>query len=473
VEKELEEPNLTMEAVCERVFRIEDEHDLFDLRVGGVPIWERIRFGVHRQLLQQLGLTGQAHAGSQTSKLDSASRMARNLWHRNPLFAPSNDILAWGHERRKRLDDGHWWDIYVDPVVDALDEEVTYLERLFEGDHLTPPRTDTVWHLDFVELAPAAVLEVIDDARLLSSAEEATLAGVESVFETEFGVRPDVVTKAGRHLVQHRIQRPLFEAVLRRVDPELALMVVSYGREPFVEACKNVGITTIELQHGTFSRYHLGYSYPGTRSKEAFPDYFFTFGEFWGSMAELPISDDYVVPVGYPYLESEVEKRTADTLDNRIIFLSQGTVGPHLSQFAVEFAEAEPNLDVVYKLHPGEYSRWEREYPWLVEAPLTVSTDTPLYDLFTSATAQVGVYSTALYEGLCFDLATYVVDLPGVAYMNRLIEQGGAERVESPGELSRAFGTHSSETVDTEPFFRTGAVENVRDAIATVRRQEQ
>lgn len=462
-----------MEAVCERVFQLEHEHDLFDLRVGGVPIWERVRFGVHRQLLQQLGLTGQAHSGSQTSKLDGACRMVRNLWHRNPLFAPSNDILAWGHERRKRLDDDNWWDIYVDPVLDALDEDVTYLEKLHEGDHHTPPKTDSVWYLDFVQLAPTAVLEVVGDTTLLSSAEEATLAEVESVFEAEFGTSPHIAERAGRYLVQHRVQRPLFEAILRRVDPELVLMVVSYGREPFIEACRRRGVTTIELQHGTLSRYHLGYSYPGARSKEAFPDYFFSFGEFWGSIVEFPIPDDHVMPVGYPYLESAVEKRTAEPVDDRIVFLSQGTIGPPLSRFAVEFAEAEPDLDVVYKLHPGEYSRWEREYPWLVEAPLTVSTDTPLYDLFASATAQVGVYSTALYEGLCFDLTTYVVDLPGVAYMNQLIEQGGAERVASPEELSRAFGTCSSRTVSTEPFFRMGAVDNVRDAISMVRRREQ
>lgn len=463
-----EDTPTTIAESCERLLALELEQEFFDVRVSGVPIWERLRFHVNRTLLQETGITGEAHSSERIDAVSALQKTARNFLWRNPLFADEADFLLWGHERRKLSDDGQWRDVYCDPLLDRLDDDVAYLEAPHEERHLTPAKTDDVRYLDYIRYLSLAAEKVVDPTSLLSADERDALSSIEADLRAAFGTAPDVVEMAATHLLHRRVKRPLYDAILRRVDPDVAVVVVSYGRETFIEACRDRGVPTVELQHGTLSRYHLGYSYPGPRTKQAFPDYFLSFGPFWSEVAEFPIADDRIIPVGYPHLESGVARHADASTDADVVFLSQGTIGAELSQFAASYAAANPETNVAYKLHPGEYARWREAYPWLADAPLTVHEDCPLYELLAGADVQVGVYSTALYEGLRFDLETYVVDLPGAAYMTRLIEQGGAELVDDPADITASGETSTTDGVDVEQMFTPNAAENAVEALTRI-----
>jgi hypothetical protein len=245
--------------------------------------------------------------------------------------------------------------------------------------------------------------------------------------------------------------------------------VVSYGKHTFLEACSDLGITTVELQHGTPDANHLGYSFCGSRTKETFPDYFFSWGEFWSDLIEFPIPDENVISVGYPYLEQRVQRYANVESNGQILFLSQGTIGEQLSKFAVKVAE-HPDIDheIVYKLHPGEYDRWQDVYPWLADTPVTVIDENqpPLYQLFAESTAQVGVYSTAVYEGLCFGLEAYLYDCPDVEKIQVLLDEGVATLVSEPEALSSVGD--GSVGFDREKFFASDATENIAAALSRI-----
>jgi hypothetical protein len=59
--------------------------------------------------------------------------------------------------------------------------------------------------------------------------------------------------------------------------------------------------------------------------------------------------------------------------------------------------------------------------------------------LFATAQAQIGVYSTALFEGLAFGLRTFIADLPGASDMAPLVEAGLAELVSNAQQLCSAL----------------------------------
>jgi len=464
---------MNLEAVTDALLDAEADLDLLERTIDGVHYWERVRFGIHRELRQELGLIGQPHTKSERSKLVTLGNALRSLVVESPFLAPSDDVLVYGHSRRKQLDDGLWWDIYCDPIVEALEADCTRMELPHEGKHLAPARTDDLRHLDFVKTAPGIARRVTPRNWPLSTAEVDELERIADRFEAETGVRPSVVESVAGSLLARRVRVPLYRRIIRRVDPELAVTVVGYCREPFIEACQDCGVPVVELQHGVVSRHHMGYSYPGDRTKRTFPDYLLSFGTFWEEVVEFPLPSDRIVPAGYPYLERRLAEldRPASARSGRIVFVSQGPIGEPLSEFAVEFADRNPERDVVYKLHPGEYSRWRREYPWLEDANLrVVGEDGPeLYDLFADASVQVGVYSTALYEGLAFDLETYVVDLQGAAYMDRLVEMGGATLIETVEGLETALSEPTRPGIDIEQFFRPNAVANVREALESIR----
>ena len=128
--------------------------------------------------------------------------------------------------------------------------------------------------------------------------------------------------------------------------------------------------------------------------------------------------------------------------------------------------------DVVYKLHPGEVSRWREEYPQLASTGEinVVGEDGPaLYHLLSESRAQVGVYTTVLYEGLCFDLDTYLVDLPGIEYMDELLERGGATLVTTVDELGNCLASGTQKDYfETSRIFRPNTLSNIRQALDSI-----
>ncbi len=80
---------------------------------------------------------------------------------------------------------------------------------------------------------------------------------------------------------------------------------------------------------------------------------------------------------------------------------------------------------IIYKLHPGEYSTYHSynsaskiEY----FKNIKIVKDVDLYKILAESEYQIGVNSTAIYEGLGFDCKTVLLELPGVEYMDVLIK---------------------------------------------------
>jgi hypothetical protein len=246
----------------------------------------------------------------------------------------------------------------------------------------------------------------------------------------------------------------------------VVVLAQGYQWEDLIEVCKSLGIETVELQHGVIYPFHAAYSYEGdSRKKENFADYVLIWGDYWKSDVEYPISKNNVISVGFPYLESKKDSYPEVAKKRQIIFISQGNIGEPLSRFAVALNE-EPNLDygILYKLHPQEQIRWKEKYPWLASSAIEVvdSKRITLHELFAESMIQVGVCSTALFEGLVYGLQTYVVDAACVELMDSLVEQGVVEKVSTPEELLKCIREHDeSKPLDVEQFFRKNAVENI------------
>lgn len=466
------------ENTVDTLFRFELENDLFELRVEGVPIWEWLRFDVHRAVLQRRGILSNNPSGSGARYRTYPRGLwlwAKNLVSRNPFMAAPAERLYWGHHRRKRLEDGYWWDIYTDPIHEKEDASFVHVEAPHEFTHRTPARTEGIRYTDFIEYSGRIADNLPGLGVSLNPSDRATVSGLESALARTLDVSLDLTSMVEARLSQRAVTRPLYRRMVTRVDPDVAIVVVGYTKETFIEVCKEEAIPVVELQHGGFGRHHPGYAFPGDRSKQTAPDYLFTFGEFWSDSVELPMPRENVIPIGYPHLERQRKRDSNVDTTDAILFLSQWSIGEALTKFAVEFAKREDDRSVIVKLHPGEYATWREEYPWLDGAPLTVidGDEPPLYELLASSSVQVGVYTTVIYEGLNFGLDTYLLDLPGVSRMEHLIDQGGATLVESVDELREA--TRASDGrgfVDVDYYFEPNAIENFEEALAEVVERE-
>lgn len=460
--------NLSEEKINELFFQLENDFNTFDLYCHDTQIWDYLRRSVYREILQKQVRHGKAHPTSQHTLQNyviASYLLAKNFFSKNPFLSDSSEYLFFGHPRRKLQDDGYWWDIYFDPIHETGELDYLQVEKDYHLNHFEPTRTKNLKYLDLINYS--AKFRSMAQKKLYRLPTDTCnrLEKIEMEISDIFSVNIDLVSMAKSRLLFKNSVEGFVKKLLKIIDPKLVVCTVGYGliTKEAIEICKELGIKTVEFQHGVIHPRHLGYHFPNSENVSAFPDYLLTWGDFWLEQAKFPILDSNVIPVGYPYLEQALHQVKNTRSRKQILFISQGTIGEELSKFAME-VDQHPDIDhkVVYKLHPSEFGRWRDEYPWLVTADFDIldTTDPPLYELFAQSSAQVGVYSTAVFEGLCFDIETYVYDLPGSSVLNPLVDKGAAERVSSVDELASSVGS-GAVTFNRKYYFEENATENV------------
>lgn len=453
--------------------QFEKELDLFSIQKDTIYIWERIRFNVFQEISNK---NGQAQAHTQIENglktyLHGIILWARNVIYRNPYLAGEHNFLFFGHQRRKLQHDGYWWDIYCDPIYEQDELDYVHAEVPYLLSHRSPAKTENLRYFELIEYTGTIQRKLGLRSPTLPENTTTRLREAEVSIRDRFDVEIDLVSRVKHELHVRNTTLPLYERLLDRINPKIVVVVVSYGKETFIEACKRKNIPVIELQHGAIYDHHFGYVYPEGQTKTTFPDYFLPFGEFWKENVRFPIPDDRVVPVGYPHLEVRRDDYKDVERTEQLLFISQGTIGHKLSRFALEVHEDDRiDHEVVYKLHPGEYDRWRTEYPWLAESDIRVvdESEPTLYQLFAESTAQVGVGSTAIYEGLYFDLDTFIFNADHSDMLQSLIEDGIVSSINTVEELVTKVNSPLKLQFDREYFFKSNAIENIINVLKEI-----
>jgi hypothetical protein len=443
----------TLKKAFEEFLEIEDDFHLFERKINGVYFWELVRSNIFLTLLER-SLSERKETQPRMEPLRKLIFYLKSLldFKHNPYLCGERDILFSGGQRRVLNEtDGLWWDMHVDPLLDNLNYSFVSLEYAVGIDHRTPAKTPKLRYYDFIE-ALGFIRRILGVAEVkLTSDEELLISDLRKRIHTAFQVELDVKRLITSRLQERKETLSLCIKLLKQIKPKIVVIVTSYAREILVEACKLLHIPIIELQHGVITPYHPGYSYPTPNSRKLrFPDYLLVFGQYWKEHTVFPIPLERVIVTGFPYLEAMVNTRSSKTRKKQIIIISQNRLGELISKFALELSKVSNfNYEILYKLHPLECHRWKEMYPWLVDANLTILDDpkTNLYNLFSESEIQVGVASTAVYEGLAFGLKTYILDIPGSVYFQPLIDAGQAYKVSSV----KAFINHLSSSAESNP----------------------
>lgn len=470
--------DLSLENLYEKLIQFEEDKNLFSKKIANVLFWERIRFQVFRLILQERIYFAEVEdkvKKERSFKLINYFLKFRNYlvaifqMRRNPFLVKEHDIILFSNSRRKKQEDGYWWDIYTD----HLEKELNYSTILFEKDiflkYRKPVKTENMVYLTFLDLLVDLKRYLRRSRVKMSDEEKQYLKKISAEIRSQFGCSIDLENIVCHNLTIRKRVMPYYQKLISKIKPKAAIIVCSYGKEDFIEICKLNKIPVIELQHGVMTRYHVGYSYEkNSAKKSSFPDYLFTFGKYWEEAVSYPISKEKIVNVGFPELEIRKQQYQFVKKKKQILFISQKTIGLKLSKFAVELSQVR-NFDyrIIYKLHPFEVFSWKEDYPWLMQSNIEVvdHQGVNLYQLFAESEVLVGVYSTAIYEGLSFHMRTFLVDLTGIDYLEHLIQAGIVTKVSKPEELVSVLSDKSAEQLDAELFFKTNSINNIKEEL--------
>ena len=452
--------------ICEVFFELEEKHNLNYQKIQGCFAWQLIRMHLYYDITRKTKMFG----APQQKSLSLFDKFATFLpfFKNSLLYSPFNgkgqrDILIFDHPR-KVIFNGEYCDIYSNFLVDFLSDDYSFevLESPYLNHHFTQ-KQDYIRYTDAIQLG-SYVHKKFNKIKFTQTENE-LIFKVQSELESAFDVKLNIPWMMSTHILNFQYDYKKYVELFKKRKPKMVFVVVAYENHAVVAAAKSLGIEVIELQHGTITYYHLGYSYPKKTRLNGeipyFPDKILSFGDYWMDEKMSPINRENIIPVGFSYFESQSRDFiNLDVIDNQILFISQGVIGKYLSKLAFEFAKSNNDLKIIYKLHPGEYETWRQNYPELVEASafdnfeVIDNSEIPLYKLLAQSNYQVGAFSTAIYEGLMFNCKTFILDVPGVEYLDDLVEKGYVFKISGVDDLNDSLREFEPTDYDKNFFFK-------------------
>ena len=442
----------------EKIFNIEEflkfekNNELLKKEISNVCFWQLIRFGLFQEIITSkysLGVSQDSLANK--SKIKRILFKAKQFKYAFPigLFSKKKiDVLILNHPRRV-MNNGKYECLYTDEIIKSLDKRYLVIEDPYLRNHLKPIPETNIIYSDFITYLSTIYrfINRIFRINIISKEERSYLINLFSTINNEFGdvIKKSIWLRKVEDIIQiYKVNRLVYKMIILLIKPKVILEVKSYGISRFAvnEIAKNIGVPTIELQHGIMGFQHVAYNYLNENNLITFPDYLFVFGEYWKENARLPISKSKIRVVGWPYFEKQVaqNKRQSDHNIITILFISGGEIGKDLSLIANKLSKLIDfkTCKIIYKLHPGEYLRWREAYPWLVNNQQIDVIDNYEHDMhyyISKSTIQVGVNSTSIFEGLAYGLKTAIVNLYGYERMSDLYLKGYAKLIENVDQL--------------------------------------
>ncbi len=174
-----------------------------------------------------------------------------------------------------------------------------------------------------------------------------------------------------------------------------------------IAAAKQSKISVIELQHGSFERDHLGYSYPNFinhKSDILMPDTFCKLGDYWGKGVNMPIKN--VITTGNDFFVL----RDIEVKSDFILIISSRIHQLELLPLTKDLSLKYPLKKIIFKLHSNEFSTKNDCIAFFYGCNNVdvISNEYKIDDLIAQCEFVVAINSTVVYEALTLNKKVYI-----------------------------------------------------------------
>lgn len=238
--------------------------------------------------------------------------------------------------------------------------------------------------------------------------------------------------------------------ILRALRPKVVFLSAFYNTQKFglILACQELGIKTVDVQHGQQGNYHPMYTNWANIPPNGYnllPSHFWT----WGSMsahrirewADLTFNHEVLIG-GNPWLAYQIENlsivsqeqrdrfQKVVTNRNKVVLISLQLISDFKNSCLIEAMQNSENDTLwLLRFHPRFSERRSEVVEFLTEHNCTnfeteLSNSLPIYYLFKNITHQVTFWSTVAYEALSFGVHTIIVHPNGYDAMRQYIDRG-------------------------------------------------
>jgi CDP-Glycerol:Poly(glycerophosphate) glycerophosphotransferase len=411
---------------------IEQKYQTDTIRLSdGTRLWNLLRIFIYSNF-QKLGTDTTQKKFSKNSIKSVLSLFKESFI---PLRFPKNiTVCGFSSSESRKLYNNTYYDIYLDPLYEILGDKLAVFEwpettgyrrkydhPVYSRHHVPmhiPLSTKTFWCLLFNRLT---------GRKNFTLESEEVLQDIITYISTTASVDKTKLTKDVYDFIAVfvSIKHYLYD-ILKKIKPKAVIIRCGYGRFPMAlsQACKDLGIPSIELQHGLITAYLPAYRRTTpTMNKDCIPEYLLTHGEIYADLVRNGnlFDTDKVISTGYPYLQNTLMKKektpalkqSFSPFPHNILFTSQWIVATETKDFVIKVADQldreNMNVGILFKPHPYD----NNDYADLGKNKHIILIDKyeDTFKLFSLADIHSTVYSTSGLEAMAFGTPNIFVDI--------------------------------------------------------------
>lgn len=457
----------------ENFIKMESNYNLFSLEVKNQKIWDHLRYKV----FYSFNSFEKSNHKRTHKKLLLIFDIFFSFFHLIPIFLKRKqyDIVIFGYDRRSYVGN-KLVNITFYPLIKHLytSQNILYLysSPFSNWDSDYPCDTVNVRFFHYLKKLASRFIR-------LSKKENRVIEDISKIIEENLGYKLNSRTLKSDFLNDSYIPYKFYSFLFKRLKPKIFLTSDSGSSKGIFEAANENSIRSIDFQHSLMSKYNILYAYADGINPELIigPKEIYTFGQYWNDKYNLPIKR---TAVGFPYFEFMKEQSVARNTNGKykyfkknktVLIISSINSRKQLDKFIREIAKELSEYNFIYKLRPEEYNDWEAYYSKELKAQSNVyfidSNDYKLYDLFLISDIQIGINSTALIEGLGFDLKTLILKDGWYLEMEDLINSNYAVLVDSKADAIEAIKNKNVKKVDKENIFMSHSLYNIDKELGT------
>lgn len=433
-----------------RFLNYEDENKLFDYCYDGIYFWEIIRSFIYIEINAKKNNLNPLIVENEKKK-----RKKYNLKILNNclklFFINNKNIFFIGNPRRTKINNESYYCPYTDPICELIKNKYSYVT--FEEPYWYFSKTSNISHYLPVANEPIIYNDFLDyyfkfkkyffgekNKHIKDYIDE-----IQRLLETEFQCDlTNAMKRSYNDILYFFILKNKYYKLLKRCKPKVIIQffdpmptkaIMNYN-------AKKLNIPIIEIQHGIVTTDEpIFLKFKNKNNARYLPDYLFSFGKKFLNKNNLAYNDNKIFYIGSPILQKRCKDKKEDKLTDKkiILFLSQSNLGDKISQFANDTAKLLKNnkeFQIIYKCHPYEL---EKNYEHLKDKNITIinNYDKDIYYYLSNAYIQVGIYSTSIYEGLAFNLPTFIIynNFGFKGIKNILRNEKGIYYIDNPQQL--------------------------------------
>ena len=414
-----------------------------------------------------------------------------------PLKIPSKEIRICGFSNTgsRKYRDGKFYDIYLDTLDDLMGNDFVVFEWPSEQGHRQnyggmiysknyvplhlPFTTKTFWDIILYKFFNKTSYKIQN----LSILDE-----IIDYFANSVNLEKEMVNKyINESIAIFWYMKGFFKKLLSSISPKLVLIVCGYGRinMAIVQACRELNIPSVELQHGLITENHPGYvKTMKSDNRDCVPEYLLTYGDFFADIVRRGnlFEKEKVVSVGFPYLEEvkkskpvidEKLKEFISSFARNILITSQWTVAEEIKKFTIDLSKEliknRLNVGIIFKPHQHDW----REYTNIENHGniFLASKYDDIYEILKVVDIHSTVYSTSGIEALAFGKPNIFVDT-GKTNVTDIIDiiddktsfvaNSPVKFIEKLNFILQSYERISTETMKiSEKFFKPNAKKNI------------